>query len=401
MNVVSRNMWFALYNGGPQTFAWSVIIVYLGALAQAASLAEMASILPIAGAQYHWTHHLAPERWKSLVSLKHPDYVAKRWHLTLVILCMLFIQAFMNMYTFWIIPWVELFAGIAHVCLFIIFIVVLVTLGPRHNSYFIFSEQDISSGWSGKFVAWNLGMLTCAWSFTGFDGVLHMSEGVRKANQAVPHALFWTIALNGILAYAMVIAMLAAMSPVNQALSSDSPIIPILQSVIVCLDSVASVSRLTWAWSRDRGLPHLFSVICHKYQVLSHAIWLVAIVVGLLSLLNIGSTAAFGAITAPSSLALYFSCFIAISCMLHARFRPNPVKLGGWNLGRYGIAVNIFALIHTAWIMIFLPFSSTLPVTPVNMNYCGPIFAAVLIFTHWHGLNVEIIQLVTRDEENN
>jgi choline transport protein len=29
--------------------------VYCGALAQSASLAEMASIQPIAGAQYHWT----------------------------------------------------------------------------------------------------------------------------------------------------------------------------------------------------------------------------------------------------------------------------------------------------------------------------------------------------------
>jgi hypothetical protein len=42
--------------------------VYAGALAQAASLAEMASIQPIAGAQYHWTHHLAPERFKRFIT---------------------------------------------------------------------------------------------------------------------------------------------------------------------------------------------------------------------------------------------------------------------------------------------------------------------------------------------
>ena len=61
-------MWFALYNGGPQTFAWSILIVYAGALAQSASLAEMASIQPIAGAQYHWTYHLAPERCKRFIT---------------------------------------------------------------------------------------------------------------------------------------------------------------------------------------------------------------------------------------------------------------------------------------------------------------------------------------------
>jgi len=140
----------------------------------------------------------------------------------------------------------------------------------------------------------------------------------------------------------------------------------------------------------------------------SRAIWLVVTVVGLLSLLNIGSTAAFGAIIALSSLALYFSYFIAICCMVHARFRANGVQLGEWNLGRYGLAVNIFALVYTVWVMIFLPFPNTLPVTAVNMNYCGPIFGAVLLFTlslwflrgrkHWPGPNVEIIRLVINQE---
>ncbi len=65
---VGRNMFFALYNGGPQTFAWSVVIVYFGAIAQAASIAEMASTMPIAGAQYHWTYNLAPPKWKRFVT---------------------------------------------------------------------------------------------------------------------------------------------------------------------------------------------------------------------------------------------------------------------------------------------------------------------------------------------
>ncbi len=55
-------MYFALYNGGPTTFLFSFVVVFCGALCQAASLGEMASLEPIAGAQYHWTYHLAPMR---------------------------------------------------------------------------------------------------------------------------------------------------------------------------------------------------------------------------------------------------------------------------------------------------------------------------------------------------
>jgi amino acid transporter len=104
---------------------------------------------------------------QSLVSLNNQNYVAERWHITLIIFAMLFIQALMNVYTFWLIPRIELLAGIGHICLFVVFLVVLITLGPRHSAYYIFLESSTSSGWSNKFISWNLGVLTCAWSFTG------------------------------------------------------------------------------------------------------------------------------------------------------------------------------------------------------------------------------------------
>jgi choline transport protein len=104
---------------------------------------------------------------QSLVSLNNPNYVPERWHVTLIMFAMLFVQGLMNMYTFWLIPWIELLAGVGHICLFVVFAVVLVTLGPRHSAYYIFLESSTSSGWSNQFISWNLGVLTCAWSFTG------------------------------------------------------------------------------------------------------------------------------------------------------------------------------------------------------------------------------------------
>ena len=57
-----------LLNGGPQMYAWGVLLAWAGTMAQVASIAEMASILPISGAQYHWTHVFAPSSWKRLVT---------------------------------------------------------------------------------------------------------------------------------------------------------------------------------------------------------------------------------------------------------------------------------------------------------------------------------------------
>lgn len=305
------NMWFALYNGGPQTFAWSVIIAYVGALAQSASLAEMASIQPIAGAQYHWTWALAPtgckrfvtwmQGWvtwfgwisllagianvnagllQSLASLNNPDYVPEQWHVVLIIYAMVISQTAINIFAYKLVPKIEMAAGILYVCLFVVFLTVLAALGDKHSASYVFTSSTVSSGWSDTFTAWNIGMLTCAWSFTGFDGALHMSEEVRKAKHAVPRALFWTIALNGILGYAMVLAILFASGSLDEDLNSYWPIIVIVQNVTgsvkattalisllfavsycVGLASITTVSRLTWAWARDGGLHPWFALV--------------------------------------------------------------------------------------------------------------------------------------------
>ena len=62
------SMGAALYNGGPQAFAWGVLAVATGSMVQALSMAELAAIQPIAGAQYHWTDLLAPERYRRFIT---------------------------------------------------------------------------------------------------------------------------------------------------------------------------------------------------------------------------------------------------------------------------------------------------------------------------------------------
>jgi predicted tellurium resistance membrane protein TerC len=109
---------------------------------------------------------------QALIAENIPGYTPERWHLTLIMWALLISVGLMNMYTFWLIPWLELTAGIMHVVLFIIFMVVLVTLAPRHDSHFVFFTDSTQSGWDSKFVAFNLGMLAPAWGFIGMSRLL-------------------------------------------------------------------------------------------------------------------------------------------------------------------------------------------------------------------------------------
>lgn len=125
-----------------------------------------------------------------------------------------------------------------------------------------------------RFVAGNLLKNMRLIRYLGFDSAIHMSEEVRQAKSAVPRAMFWSIFMNGVLGYVMVMVILVSMGSITDALNSASPIIAILQNVTgsnaattamvtglfvisfaINLANIASVSRLTWACGRDGVLP--------------------------------------------------------------------------------------------------------------------------------------------------
>ena len=55
-----------------------------------------------------------------------------------------------------------------------------------------------------------------------------MSEEVRKAKHAVPRAIFWTIAINAVIGYVMVIVILFTMGSLDDVLNSTYPVMEIL-----------------------------------------------------------------------------------------------------------------------------------------------------------------------------
>ena len=81
----------------------------------------------------------------ALVGISYPAWVVQGWHTVLIMYAYLIVLGAMNMYMFWVIPWIELLAGILHVGLWVVFVAVLLTLAPRHTTDFVFLEgSDLS-----------------------------------------------------------------------------------------------------------------------------------------------------------------------------------------------------------------------------------------------------------------
>lgn len=190
---------------------------------------------------------------ESLISLNIATYQEGGWHTTIIVIAMCILQGLVNIYCFKVVPWIEFVAGILHVLLFLVFVAVMAAMGRRNDVEFIFLQTNYeSSGWDDKFISWNVGMLTCVWSMTGrcslsvevtcgppyiqtwlitlagFDSALHMSEETRRAKSAVPRAMFWSIVMNGILAFVMVIMILLSMGSIEDTLDAPHPLVAVL-----------------------------------------------------------------------------------------------------------------------------------------------------------------------------
>lgn len=63
----------------------------------------------------------------------------------------------------------------------------------------------------------------------------------------------------------------------------------------------------------------------------------------------------------------------------------GPIQFGPWTLGRFGMPINVFALVFGIFVCIFVPFPTQIPVTAANMNWSGPVFIGVclLLVVDW------------------
>ncbi|KAK8163626.1 GABA permease [Phyllosticta citrichinensis] len=452
-------------NGGPQVLIWGLIIVWVGALAQSASLAEMASITPIAGAQYHWTAAFAPRRchkfvtwiqawmtwvaWVALLAsvlnvvtnliqgtviLNYPGFTFESWQTWLIMMCLLSFLYTINIFLYWIVPMYELLTGVLHLLLFFVYIGILLGFQEKKASadfvFFHRVDSTATSGWPTNAVSWHLGLLTPIYIFSGFDAGVNLSEETCKAKMAVPRVIFWNIVACGFFAIPMaIVTLFSAGGMISDVLDSPFPFIEICARVtgsrvlatwmgiglifigIGCsLGTFLSASRLTWAWARDNGFgrasPYIAEV--NSRQIPARAVTVASLAAAVIALPNIKSKLIFAAMTSLATLALYLSYALAISCMLMNRFGlGSPAKsLGQWNWGRLGPFINAYAIVHSLYMIFWLPWPSTLPVSAQNMNWAGPVVGFILLIVGgiypfvkntWQGLDEAHVEKVVNE----
>jgi amino acid transporter len=113
----------------------------------------------------------------SLVIFNNENYVPERWHTSLIMIATMVVPYMFNLWFRKVLDAFEISGGLLHICLFIVFIVVLIVFGERSDPDFVFKTLTWEeSGWNNKGVSFGLGMLSATFALTGCDSVLHMSK---------------------------------------------------------------------------------------------------------------------------------------------------------------------------------------------------------------------------------
>ncbi|EZF28580.1 amino-acid permease [Trichophyton mentagrophytes] len=426
----------ALVNGGKGGMVYMYIATFIGFFCSVISMAEIASISPTSGGQYHWVSEFASPKYQKFLSyitgwlsvlgwqggfasicflcgtliqgflqLNYGDsYTPERWHGTLLTFAIAFIATFVNTYAASHLPSLEGLILILHIFGFFATMITLWVMGEKSPSKEVFTEFTNFGGWSTVGVAVLVGQISPIFSFLGPDGATHIAEEIKDASKVVPWCMIFTAIINGSLGFLMLITFLFTMGPVDDSIlmppsgfsflsaylyatgskSATTGLACIILILEVCsaISILATCSRQAFAFARDNALPfsEFFSNVNPTSKIPVNAVLATTLITILLSLINIGSTAAFNAIASITVGSLYASYVLSIVCFMYRRRSAEPLPARRFSLGSWGMGINLFSALYLSFAFVFTFFPSTKVVTPETMNWSCLVWGAVILF---------------------
>ncbi|KAF2650111.1 amino acid transporter [Lophiostoma macrostomum CBS 122681] len=424
-----------LVDGGPAGLIWSYIWTFFGFSFVVASLAEMASMAPTAGGQYHWVSEFAPPKyqrpmsyfvgWMSTLSwqagtasgpflvgtliqacaiVMFPDYAPTNWQGTLMVIAVTILVWVLNIWGSQVMPLIQNIMLVVHVLGFLAVIIVLWVLSPRASTKVTFTNFTNEGGWSTMGLSLMVGQISAIYACICSDAAAHMSEETKDAGKTVPRAMLGSYLLNGALGLVFLITYMYMMTDVDaatgdsnltgyphiwvfsQAVSPGGVIaLNVIPTVLIFAGTLSfnlSTSRQTWAFARDKGLPFSswLGTVDQKLHVPANAVSFTCIFTIALSLINIGSDTAFNAIISLNVVSLMITYVFSIGSVLYRRiYHPDLLPRCRWSLGRFGVPVNVGGFLYSLHAFFWSFWPNATPVDAQSFNWAVVMFGGVSV----------------------
>jgi urea carboxylase system permease len=393
--------------GGP-AFFWTWPIVFVGQFCVALVFAELSVRYPVAGAIYQWSRRVStdPLGWfagwfmligyivsVSAIAIAMQTALPGVWSGfqlvggdptptsptgalnaivlgTIVILICSFISAF-GIKRLATITSIGVSTEIFGVVLLIIILFTHATRGPAA----VMSTGGVQG--TGSYVwAFLASMMMATYVMYGFDSAAELSEETRDPRRTAPSAILRCMLVSGIGGGLVILgALIAAPSLTDGNLASNGIAYVltadagnVLGRVMLAIVSTsifsaalaiqASAARVMFSMARDGRLPFskaLAKVSKRTSTPLLPSFTVCVLAIGVL-LLSLGSSSVFADISSVAVVIVYLAYLMVTVPLLIQRLRKHPVHSSGvpgyFSLGKWGLPVNIVAVVFGAVLMI-------------------------------------------------
>ncbi|EED17152.1 choline transport protein, putative [Talaromyces stipitatus ATCC 10500] len=426
--AIATSIAIAIAAGGTVTVIYGAIVASFVYLMVALSLAELASVYPTAGGQYHFASVLAPVGWSrgvsyacgimatfswvgqnasvvilgaeailALASFFNDGYVPKTWHYFLVFQAINAVFLIYNIFLMRKTPRIHDIAFMLTLTTFIISLITCLVRSEKQSSKAVWTVFENNTGWPDG-IAFLTGLITPCFMFGGLDATLHLAEEVEQPERNVPRALMSTVSIGFITGFCFSVGMSYTITDLEDLLSNPMPIYPLwIQAtksiaagtafmvalvVIVLLVSNSiqqTTSRLIWSLARDDALllsPWLSRL---TLEVPGPALLLNFVATFILGCIFLGSSAAFNAIVSSAIILQILSFAIPIFFLIWSKRSPGLLpknrafRLPEW----FGWTANIISILWAVVELVFFNFPGVIPVSGSSMNYSSAVLVVM------------------------
>ncbi|QYT03412.1 Amino acid or gaba permease [Trichoderma simmonsii] len=432
---------FVMSTGGPEAaFAnWTMVggFSFIVSLA----MAEIASALPVAGGIYYWSFYLGGKKWGPFLSwmtawwnwagwitvpcgvqqgatnflisaleIQYPnaEVLTKGWFSWILTSVGILIAMLPNIISPRVLQLYFRFAILIFFSLFFAYWIWFPTKasgnfqpssGVFQHFFNNINEGDKKQASDGY--CWVISTLFGAWIFFGYDASAHLAEETKEASAVVAKGM-WMATLSGwLLSIPTLILILFCiqdfdgiiaatyannwaeylMQLIGPAGSTAILVLLWIDSTCATASAFMSAQRVTYAISRDNVLPfsRYFRKLTSTHRMPLHAAFLVAAISIAISTAVIGSSVAFSAITAMSTIATnvsYLFPIIARQTVGAAVFVPAK-----WNLGRASPVIATISSVWICYLFVVLLLPQVYPVTGTTLNYAPVMIGAITLIS--------------------
>jgi len=397
--------------GGPIMF-WTWLIIVAGQFIVALGFAELASHYPVAGSIYQWSKRLSHRTlgwftgwfyfWAQVVTVTavacivafvvdgimgQEDFLASPSPLgvsdmfTFIAITTLIITTLINAFGVRLVATLNNIGVATEILGMLVFALILLFFANHQSPDVLtqtFGAQDAQNG--NMFATFALAFFMSIFILYGFDTAGTFGEETLDASRQAPRGVLSSVLISGAVGVVFLLAIILSLEdiPATMAagLAGEFPIATtiqsnlngeifggitvgeiylfvILASVFVCTLAIqGAATRMMFSMSRDGNLPgsRAWGNVSERFKTPANA----AIAVGVLAAIPILLVGPIGGITlsiAATGL-IYLSYFLCNLGLLAARRRGWPHKSAWFSLGRWGMPINILALIWGAVMLI-------------------------------------------------